>query len=247
VPVLLELRDVEQVRIADLQVRWFGRHGLYLKNASSITIERCLFRNLPVGPGMSPNGMGIRLENSPGATILQSVFTANEYGVDAVRSPGLTLRHNTAFLNLYSAIRLSASARHSRLFHNSFTFTGNDSITVDEPDPEALASLQCDFNNYGAWLRDDTAPQRPENDFQPAARYAGTGGLKSKHIIRLRTGSSGVWKTFTRMEEWRRFSGQDAHSIFDDPRYQAPLQGDFRLLPGSPNRLADGKVIGATL
>ncbi|HWL54380.1 MAG TPA: right-handed parallel beta-helix repeat-containing protein [Chthoniobacteraceae bacterium] len=246
VPVLLELREVEQVRITDLQIRWFGRYGIYLNNAPSITIERCLFRNLPVGPAMSPNGMGIRLEGSPGATVSHSIFTANEYGIDAIRSPGITIRHNTGFLNLYAAVRLISSARGSELTHNSFTFTGNDSLSIDEPDPDALAALKCDFNNYGAWLRDDTAPVRPENDFRPAARYAGTGALKSKHMIRLRAGTSGAWKYFTRMEEWRRFSGQDAHSLFEDPQYTEPLRGDFRLLPGSPNRLADGKVIGAT-
>lgn len=244
-PAMLELRGVQHVVIRDLQIRWFGRYGIYAKNSQAITVERCRFLNATVARRMSPNGMGIRLEDTPGCRVVECVFTANEYGVDAIRSPNIHLQNNTAFLNLYSAIRLISSSQDSSIIYNSFTFTGNDAITIQEPDARAFTSLKSDYNNLGTVLRQDTAPLRPENDFSAPPRYAGTGMLFGKGIIRAQVGKASEWHRFTRMQDWQKFANKDHHSIFADPAYVEPLRGDFRLLPESPNQLENGMVIGA--
>ena len=62
-----------------------------------------------------------------------------------------------------------------------------------------------------------------------------TGGwirdMKAKTLVRSQT-----------LEEWRKLSGMDKHSIHADPMFVDSAKGDFRLKPGSP---AKGK--GASL
>ena len=238
-PVLLELRNTKNVVIRDLQVRWFGNAGILATDAQNVTVERCFFFNASLHGSEGSNGVGISLNNSPRWTISHCIFTKLEHGVLAVRSPQLKLLHNTAYQNMYDGVNLVLSAQGSEITGNSFTFTGNDSITISETNQEALASLVCDYNNYGALLRANEV--RPENDFEPAARY----GYIAPGKAMARANIAGKLHRFNRLDNWRKFSGLDAHSIFADPQYVDPLNGDFRLMPGSPNILPNGDILGA--
>ncbi|HWL53141.1 MAG TPA: right-handed parallel beta-helix repeat-containing protein [Chthoniobacteraceae bacterium] len=248
--ILLELRHASHVVVRDLQWRWFRKAGIAATDSRAVTITGCRFFNRSYASRETPDGYGILLKNTPGAGITHCLFTRTIYGVLALDSPQLQLRHNTAFGNLFSSANLVQSGRGSEITHNSFGFAGVASLIVRESDPEAFASMKCDFNNYGALLGRHPANReqlRPENDFQPAARYGRV--ASSKRIIDLVTDENRDRLRFYRMEDWRESSGKDRHSIYADPQYANPLEGDFRLLASTPNRLdAEGespRLIGA--
>lgn len=233
----LTLYRADFIVIRDLQIRWFGDSGIAASGSSHGKVERCRFLNEAAISGAGNNGTGVYLNQSPGWTISHSIFTRLERGISAIHSPALSLRNNTAFRNMYVAAALHESARDSEITGNSFTFTGNDSLRISETDPEAFASLICDFNNYGTLLRENHPSEgktvRPENDFQPAQRYGRISG--SKAIISAKIGETN--QRFLQMKPWRAFSRKDAHSIFADPEYVDPLAGNFHLQANSPNLL----------
>lgn len=238
-PYILELRNVSHINIQDLQTRWFGNAGIYANNSNNVRVERCHFFNASLSGSEAPNGSGISIKESPQWTISHCLFARAEHGVLATRSPQITLLYNTAYQNMYDGINIPYSAENSVIKYNSFTFTGNDSLTFAEKDRKPFASLECDFNNWGGTIR--SGETRPENDFNPADRYGYLGNSKAM----LRATIGGKMHRFSRLDDWRNFSGQDQHSIFADPEYVDPLNIDFRLLPNTPNLLPDGKVIGA--
>jgi hypothetical protein len=49
------------------------------------------------------------------------------------------------------------------------------------------------------------------------------------------------------MDKWRAATGQDAHSIFEDPKFVEPCLDRWEVEPSSPNLKAgkDGSTIGA--
>lgn len=254
---LLELRGVKHVIIQDLQVRHFERAGIVAEDCAEITFKGCRFLNKAISHVGYTKGNGILLMRSPGVTVEGCVFTRLLYGVQANDSPRITVVHNTAFKNLFSSVLLRNSSRDSRVMYNSFTFTGNISIYFVERDLDSLKSLICDYNNYATVLRTigETAarayatanaplPERMEPLAEPPARYGRVGG--SKRIIDFVVGSEKGRERFFTMEDWRSFSGKDTHSIFEDPQYADPLNGDFRLLPGSPN-IRENRILGAGL
>lgn len=238
-PYILELRNAPHVKIRDIQVRWFGNAGIYASRSEQVSVERSHFFNAALSGSGSPNGSGIYIADSPRWTITHSLFAKMEHGILATRSPQITLLHNTAYQNMYDGAALHLSLENSVVKYNSFTFTGNDSLSFSEKDREPLASLQSDYNNWGTMIR--AGETRPENDFKAAERYGQIGTNKAM----LRATIDGKMHRFSRLADWRKFSGQGQHTIFDDPQYVDPLNLDFRLMPDSPNILPDGKVIGA--
>ncbi len=238
---LFSLVNAPDVTLADMTLRWFTNVGVNVQDSPRFSLLRCMLLNNPI-PTNSYNGQGVRMQRSPGSTVSENIFTALEVGLFAVASPGLTLTRNTAFRNVYTAANLRSSLKNSVIAYNSFTFTGNDSIVLNEAGREALESVRLDRNNYGTFVRGDS-PKRPENDFAPSPRY---GRAESKAMIRGDIGTArGEVRRFATMADWREFSGQDAGSLFADPLYADPMNGDFRLLPESPNLLPDGNIIGA--
>lgn len=259
--VMLDLRGAPNVVIKDLQVRLFERAGIEAAKSPGLVVEGCRFINKGISSRAFTKGTGILLEESPDSSVSRCVFTRLLYGVQAIDSPGLALSHNTAFKNIYSAALLRNSARNSRVLYNSFTFTGNVSFYVIEDDPGAWQSLESDFNNYGTVIRPigETAsrayaeagaelPKEIEEAFPLPERYGDLSG--SKRIIDFispdrATGGDSQRKRFFTMSAWRTFSGKDTHSIFADPQYVDPLNGDFRLLLESPNAMGPSGVAGA--
>jgi len=239
-PVLMELRNTGNIIIRDLQVRWFGNAGISATNTENITIERCHFFNTGLRGSRTPNGSGLHLNQSPKWTISHCLFAKMEHGIVASRSPQLKLLNNTAYGNMYDGVSLYYSTEGSVITGNSFNFTGNDSMTIVVPNKEALTTLTCDYNNYGTLIR-ASEESRPENEFQAAARYGYIGD--SKAMVRLVI--DGTMVRLNRLDEWRKFTGKDAHSIFADPQFIDPLKVDFRLTANSPNILPNGRILGA--
>ncbi len=251
----LELRGAPHVVVRGVEVRHFDRAGIVVEESPHTVVEQCLFRNKRQGRGMV-QGTGLLLKSSPHSRVVYNTFTRLLYGVQAISSPYLVLEHNTAFNNIFSAAQLKDSALGSKVRYNSFTFTGNISFYLVEPDKKAFASLVCDFNNYGTSIRKigdiasrayaeaGVTPGEPEPSFEIPARYGQLSG--SKRIIDfIGARSERDRQRFFNMAEWRKFSGKDTHSIYADPAYAEPLRGDFRLLPGSPNQLPGGELIGS--
>ncbi len=44
---------------------------------------------------------------------------------------------------------------------------------------------------------------------------------------------------------WREFSGEDAHSLFAGQEHLDQQRQNLRLLPITPNRIPDGRIVGA--
>ncbi len=237
-PVLLELAGAGHVTIRGMQFRWFGNAGLSATGSEAGTIERCRFLNAAMSGGATVNGSGVLLTDSPRWTVEGSLLTRLERGVEAIGSPGLTLRNNTAFRNLYVAAFLIRSTAGSTLEGNSFTFTGNDSVSFSEESREPFATLSCDFNNYGTLL---PATAAEADRIAVTSRY----GYQPPGKAIVAVWIAGKLTRFHRMQEWRDFAGKDRQSIFADPEYADPLAADFHLLPTSPNCLPEGRVIGA--
>lgn len=250
---VLELKDAPHVVIRSLQVRHFTRAGILAQNSPFLTVEYSRFLNKRPGKVMT-QGTGILLKDSPQSAIRFNVFTRLLYGVQAIDSPRLSLLNNTAFNNIFSSALLKNSARDSKVMYNSFTFTGNISLYLIEADSAAFKSLVCDFNNYGTSIRTIGAtaarayaeagvkPGEAEPSFPVPERYGTLSG--SKRIIDYITGD-GQRMRFFNMQDWRKFSSKDAHTLYADPGYAEPLKGDFRLLPESANILREQSVIGA--
>lgn len=248
-----DLQNVRNVHITGITFRWFNQAGITLTQCEAIRITHCNFMNAAPDNTDGKEGYGINMKNSHKITVAHCLFTQLIYGLIAVDSSALDIHHNTAYLNMYSSIYLLYSSRDSKVTYNSFTFTGNISMRVVEKDPAAFTSLLSDYNNFGTIIADTTYFRKlvgateeikVEEAFEPAEHYQLGSRGKSKRIIDASIGENGR-ERFFRMEDWRTFSGKDAHSIFADPLYKNPRELDFSLLPDSPNRLSDGKMIGA--
>ncbi|HWL51421.1 MAG TPA: right-handed parallel beta-helix repeat-containing protein [Chthoniobacteraceae bacterium] len=248
---LLSLQGAEEVRIEGLQFRWFTDAGLRLEKARAVTITRCRFFNAEIAAPGASIGNGIFAADSPGLTITHCITSRNKVGFKLIGSPGATIRNNTAFKNLNTALELVRSSRGTTITYNSFGFSSHAAIYFWEHDPDALASLVCDYNNFANRLYDylKYSPNRkstPELEILPIPeRYGRVAGGKAVVDHLDSYADDRPRNRYHRLSEWQEASGKDAHSLFADPQYAAPLEGDFHLLKGSPNLLADGKVIGA--
>ncbi len=254
VGTMVALNNAPHVHLIDMQVRWFGNIGIHAKNSPYGKAKGLWAWNqslAPVSGGIS--GHTLYIEDSPGWDVSYSIFNRAEIGIFALRSPQIKLQHNSAFGNIYAGINLTDSSEGSVVMYNTLNFTGNNSYYIADKKPEAFASLVSDYNNFGTKVRDaktiysggttikNIEGIRPENDFTPEPRYGKL--AESKFIISTLIG--GKEGFFLRMSEWREFSHKDENSIFADPLFVNPSKGDFRLMPGTPNLLPNGEIIGA--
>ena len=121
--------------------------------------------------------------------------------------------------------------------NNCFAFSGNQMYRITTADEEELDTFDADYNNLGTRLR-EWQGARPAHSLTPNVKSLQVG---SKTMVTLNE------KWYHSLEEWRRRSGKDQHSIFADPKFVDPDKHDFRVRPGSPNISAgkNGATIGA--
>lgn len=251
VSAVLKIEDAHYLVIKGMQFRWFGNNGVMVQRSSHGSFLENWVLNGFTASGGGVSAQGLQLKDSPHWYIERSLFTRVQNGIYAISSPGLKIRNNTTYGNLYSGITLVFSSKETEILHNTLNFTGNQALRIREDSPDNLATLICDYNNYGGILRDaekinantgsNIPTIRPENDFTPSERY----GRVSEYKYIISTTLSDKKTDYFRMQDWQQASGKDTHSIFADPEFASPLKNDFSLLAHSPNRLKDGSYIGA--
>jgi parallel beta-helix repeat protein len=236
---ILCLERAGYVTIRSLEIRWYDRQGrgIYAVDSPHLTVTGCKVWNMDWS-GDWGEGVGVFLHRSSDALLDHNLALRNEQGFLFVQSPRATLANNTAMANTYGAVGWSVqSAMGSKMYNNSFCFTGNDQVYFETLDQSELETFAADYNNYGCVI----GPSYRQADTQELPTKPPAQSIDSKAILRIND------DRYQRMDKWQKATGWDQHSIFQDPRYVDTQHHDFRLQPGSPNLGAgkDGKDIGA--
>ncbi|HET8945447.1 MAG TPA: right-handed parallel beta-helix repeat-containing protein [Candidatus Polarisedimenticolia bacterium] len=240
---LIRIEKAPFVVIEDLEIRWYRQTGVRVSGAADVRVQGCRIWNAPWG-GIWPQGVGVRVEESPRFTAAGNVVYRQERGFYLLSSPGATLTHNTALANLYGGVVFIHSIDGTTCTDNSFAYQVNDAISIVEgkEGKERLARFTCDYNNYGVTLQPGEPGEKPLEPRQKDRQLF----TQSKAIVYFEQVPP-PFQRFRTMAGWRKFSGLDAHSIFADPLFVDSAAGDFRLEANSPNRGAgsEGTTIGA--
>ena len=229
--VLLRLEAAPHVRVRDLEIRWYPlpTAGVYLADSPHFMLEGCnIWNDLWRGASAWPDGQGVFAHRSPGFVAERNLLFRQNWGIELLQCPGSRIVNNTACQNVLGAVGLEFSVEGSEMMDNSFAFNGNDQIVIYTFDDAELKTFRSDYNNFGTVIRKkDVKPG--QKLIEPREQIFRTG---SKAMIQYGGTTS---KRFSTLAEWRKFSGQDAHSINADPRYVDVIGHDFRLGPDSPN------------
>lgn len=254
-PVLLYLVNAPWVVVRNLELRWFLYVGVMAYRSNNVTISNCLVWN-----GVSSswiNGTGILLFDSPGSTVDHSVAFHVENGISAVGSPGARITHNTSSCNMYNGLALFYSSKDTTVRNNAFCFNGIAGIGIYENaetnNPEVIASLDLDYNNYAARIREgDMGDMTPKENLVLNRKGCGVSKflIGCGHVTNLATlppPYTPYSGRFFTLESWKGSSGKDAHSIYADPLFVNPNDGRFDVGEGSPNICAgeNGTTLGA--
>jgi nitrous oxidase accessory protein NosD len=242
---LITIEKAPFVVIQDLEIRWYRLVGIRVRESADVRVQGCRIWNAPPGGGTWPEGDGVRVERSPRFTGTGNVLFDQERGFELISSPEATITRNTAVANLYGGVVFVRSIEGSTCTNNSLAYQVNDAISIEEPEGgrERLAGFTCDYNNYGLTLQPGEAGEPPLEP-RPKDRHLLT---ESKVLVFFSDSDGKAFRWFRTLQEWREFSGLDAHSIFADPLFVDSAAGDFHLESSSPNRGAgsDGTAIGA--
>jgi hypothetical protein len=242
---MIQIEKASDIELHDFEIRWYGSVAIGLKESPRITVAGCRIWNAH-WHGAWPTGTAVRAERSPGFIGHHNLFFQQEHAFWFYNSPNVTVTNNTCAGNLYSAAAFLYSCENSICQNNSFAFQGNDVIVIEEDlgRKDRLKTFKCDYNNYGTALReqppgtifDTIHPREKEPHFHSY----------SKAIVNY-SEYKGSGKRYVSINDWRTFSGLDAHTIIADPLYLNSAARDFGLDPKSPNRGAGaaGAIIGA--
>jgi parallel beta-helix repeat protein len=240
-PACLRLVKAPHVVIRGLEIRWFGKAdafyssgkaGVVMSQSPDVTVADCrIWNDFWMG---WPIGSGIYAAHSPGLTADRNVIFQVEQGIYLYFSPRCRVTRNTILSNMYGAVQFLYSTEESVSRNNSFCFGGNDAYVVWTEHEKEFSSFRSDYNNLGTGLRS------PDPGGSFTAEDPFFKGWESKAVIMLNG------KRYHSLKAWREATGQDARSIFKDPRYVDSERWDFRLKPDSPNIAAgeDGQTIG---
>jgi len=157
-------------------------------------------------------GNGIVMASCSGGRVEGNVIWGTRYHVTASGCTDVLVKNNTfARGQVFSAYFCGSTHKGCRFVNNIFwwpTSVPNAALVITHP--KEILELTSDYNLWGEMVKKT----------QVAYVY-------STNILDLAiTGHD--------LAEWRKNSGQDAHSLQTDPLFTSPGKGDFRLKPGSP-------------
>jgi hypothetical protein len=234
----IHLESAPFVTVRNLRLLYFKKAGVYAYRSPHTRIERCTVFN---GVGWE-TGYNTFCFYSPHSTVTRCLAVGAEIGFYFLKSPHATVTHNTYSQGMYAAAAYPFSLAGTRQMYNCFSFAGNDIYSGEIEHPEDLKTFRSDYNNLGTNVteynaaveqRDPALWKLMKAEEFAAPKYPG-------HYIR--TGSKsviGIGRRFRTLKEWRESSGQDAHSIFADPKWVWPIppidSWDWRVKPDSPN------------
>lgn len=244
---ILTIRDAPHVVVRGLEVRWFrsiqfGREaaGISIEGSPHVEVRDCEIWNAPWINDRA-TGIGIRAVGSPHLVVDGCTLYALDNGLVVKASPSFRVTHNTVAMAFHHGAKFIDSVQGSRFEGNSFAFAGSHLVAI-RATPEQMASFRSDYNNLGANLRD-----LPQSQWLAPGRDSGVS--RSDLFGFRRSKAVGFWngRPYVSLDQWRKATRQEAHSIFEHPRYTDPEHRDFRPLPGSPNlgTAEDGGPIGA--
>ena len=139
-------------------------------------------------------------------------------GIFISSSPMTKVLHNTAYLNEGEGICVEGAPRGAFTTHGCFV-----------------------VNNISVFNHGSQLTLRPDSGENENSRsIADYNLLFSVGAVLAKNGWDGL--AAVSMNDWRKLSGQDAHSIDADPRFAMAAMDDFRLFNGSP-ALQSGKAL----
>lgn len=231
----------------------------------SFAVTRAAIRNCKVWNdfwGTWRFGDAVVAWSSPHLAAERNLIFLNQHGLVLHESPSARLVHNTFLKHMQGAVLFIESVRGSVLRNNCMTFNGNRAFMLRVKHIDELASFNSDYNNLGTKLRYWKPLPGAVPNLASKPKFLGSSKTLvsvnssgepirgEKYAWRLgeegaREGRTRVW--LRQIETWRRFSGNDAHSIFAHARHHNVAELDFELDPDSPNIGAaeHGKTIGA--
>lgn len=241
---MVRLAGASHVTIRNLTFRWFRETGLTVEDCQHVTVSGCTFINHFWAEW--PTAHGIDACPSRYLTVDHCIFARLEYGIWMRDCPYTTIVNNTAVGNLFASLWLIASSQGSVIRNNAFCFTGNNSMRIYEPSAEAFRSLDLDYNNYAAQIR-DAEEERPDAEVKVPFDYLTPSKQMLERTDDQHASKKYEEKVFCSLKRWRAAMGKDAHSIFADPKFVDPASGRFDVHKDSPNLGAgkDGADIGA--
>jgi len=251
-PSLIAVESASYVTIRGLRILSYQKAGVYAYRSDHVTVEGCTFYN---GAGAA-KGYHVFMFYSPHAVVTRCLAVGAEVGLQFLKSPHATVTYNTVSQGLYAAVSYDYSLAGSVQMNNSLCFSGNDVFRGHWAHPDELKTFRSDYNNLGTSVivHNQNSPVAKTDVWQQVLAEAFEAKYGTRRF-RFQTGSKAILsmggKRYLTLRDWRQASGQDAHSVFADPRYVKPYgvidRWDWRLHPDSPNLGAgqDGAAIGA--
>ena len=258
----LRIDNAPNVVVRNLNFRWFLDSGVAINHSENVRVTACRFQNQYwVSDNARSPGTGMLFWRSPNFMVDHCIFTHFHYaGVVFDESSGGSVLHNTGTACEVTLIHWRGwwgPSDNVTIKYNSLNWNGNSLLIIQQPCDILRNRCEIDYNNYG------TTFDKEEGTVGPGKRLFGQSLLKPfgylpgnrEFIIyedrdRASPAQEAIPRdkrttVFVNMEDWQEYSGQDAHSIFDDPKWIDPRAGRFDVAADSPNLLPDGKIIGA--